>query len=147
MAHVIFYEKPGCAGNARQKALLVASGHSVEPRNLLKARWDTADLRLYFGDKPIAQWFNHSAPRLKGGEIDPTTFAESAALELMIADPLLIRRPLMRVGERREAGFDPCVIEAWIGLAAAKGEIPANGCIRNGAASVAAEAQRRLRSR
>ncbi len=147
MAHVIFYEKPGCGGNTRQRALLVASGHSVEPRNLLEARWSASELRLYFGDKPIAEWFNRSSPRIKAGEIDPHTLAESEALELMVADPLLIRRPLMRVGERREAGFDPRVIEAWIGLAAAKGKIPDNGCIRNGAALVAAEAQRRLRSR
>ncbi len=132
VAHVIFYEKPGCGGNARQKALLVASGHSVEPRNLLKEQWSSAELRLYFGDQPIVQWFNQSSPRIKAREIDPDVLAESTALELMIADPLLIRRPLMRVGERREAGFDRDLIEAWIGLAAANGEMPENGCVRSG---------------
>ena len=35
MARVIFYEKRGCGGNARQKALLVASGHEVHARDLL----------------------------------------------------------------------------------------------------------------
>ena len=35
MAKVIFYEKPGCANNAKQKALLAAAGHEVEARNLL----------------------------------------------------------------------------------------------------------------
>ena len=35
MAKIIFYEKPGCGGNARQKALLLASGHELEVRNLL----------------------------------------------------------------------------------------------------------------
>lgn len=29
MAHLVFYEKPGCAGNARQKALLRAAGHTL----------------------------------------------------------------------------------------------------------------------
>jgi hypothetical protein len=35
---------------------------------------------------------------------------------MMIADPLLIRRPLMQVGECRESGFDHARVEAWIGL-------------------------------
>jgi arsenate reductase-like glutaredoxin family protein len=38
-------------------------------------------------------------------------------LEAMIAKPLLIRRPLMQVGDRRETGFEPALVEAWIGLA------------------------------
>ena len=34
MAKVVFYEKPGCGGNARQKRLLVQSGHELEVRDL-----------------------------------------------------------------------------------------------------------------
>jgi hypothetical protein len=37
----------------------------------------------------------------------------------MLEDPLLIRRPLMQVGERREAGFDTQRVHDWIGLAPA----------------------------
>ena len=39
MAHIIFYEKPGCGGNARQKAILQAAGHEVEAKNLLAEPW------------------------------------------------------------------------------------------------------------
>ena len=38
----------------------------------------------------------------------------------MIVDPLLIRRPLLQVGDRREAGFEPDKIDAWIGLSESK---------------------------
>ncbi|MFZ1989507.1 MAG: DUF2478 domain-containing protein, partial [Alphaproteobacteria bacterium] len=38
------------------------------------------------------------------------------ALEMMIEDPLLIRRPLMQVGERRESGFNQPAVDAWIGI-------------------------------
>ena len=129
MAHVIFYQKPGCAGNARQKALLVASGHEVEARDLLRERWNAADLRAYFGDKPVDQWFNQSSPRVKAGEIDPKKLTEEAALELMIGDPVLIRRPLMRVDDRRASGFDQAVVHAWIGLAPANAKV-SDSCIR-----------------
>ncbi|MGJ0426747.1 ArsC/Spx/MgsR family protein [Methylocystis sp.] len=116
MAHVIFYEKPGCAGNARQKALLVASGHEVEARNLLTEPWSMSSLRPYFGAKPVPEWFNASSPRIKSGEIDPDKVTPQQALVMMIVDPALIRRPLMRIGDHCEAGFDSTAVDAWIGL-------------------------------
>ncbi len=117
MAHVIFWEKPGCAGNARQKALLAASGHRLEVRNLLIEPWTAAGLRAFFGARPVFEWFNKSSPRVKSGQVRPEDLDESAALALMLADPILIRRPLMQSGARREAGFEPDQVRAWLGLA------------------------------
>jgi nitrogenase-associated protein len=116
MAKVDFYEKPGCAGNARQKALLAEFGHEVRSQSLLAAPWTPATLRPYFGARPVREWFNRAAPRVKSGEINPDSIAPEAALAAMIADPLLIRRPLMKVGDRCEAGFDQDLVAAWIGL-------------------------------
>ena len=39
MARILFYEKPGCTGNLRQKRLLVDAGHTVLARNLLTEPW------------------------------------------------------------------------------------------------------------
>ncbi len=75
MAKVIFYEKPGCGGNARQKALLVASGHEIEARNLLTEIWTPDALRPFFGARPVAEWFNAASPRVKSGEITPAELA------------------------------------------------------------------------
>lgn len=116
MANVVFYEKPGCVGNARQKALLTASGHQLEVRNLLAEPWTRETLRPFFGDKPLAAWFNSSSPKVKAGAIDFAALSEEAALKLMIDDPLLIRRPLMQSGDRCEVGFDQAVVDAWLGL-------------------------------
>lgn len=57
MAKIIFWEKPGCNGNSRQKEIL------------------------------------------------------------MVAEPLLIVRPLMQVREERLAGFDVQQVHNWISLA------------------------------
>jgi nitrogenase-associated protein len=116
MAKVIFYEKPGCSGNARQKALLVGSGHELEVRDLRAEPWTAASLRPFFGEKPVNEWFNASSPRVKAAEIKPSELSPAAALSLMIEDPLLIRRPLMQVGDRRESGFNQARVDAWIGL-------------------------------
>ena len=117
LAHVIFWEKPGCAGNARQRALLLASGHTLEVRNILAEPWGAQRLRSFFTGRPVYEWFNRSSPRIKSGDVIPEALDENQALGLMLADPLLIRRPLMEADGRREAGFEPERVSTWIGLA------------------------------
>ncbi|MBH8571439.1 nitrogenase-associated protein [Nostocaceae cyanobacterium CENA369] len=116
MARVIFYEKPGCKNGTRQKVLLTAAGHEVVAYSLLTEPWTAERLRSFFGDRSVAEWFNRSAPRVKSGEVVPENTDEQTALLLMLKEPLLIRRPLLEVGDRREVGFDVEKIDAWIGL-------------------------------
>lgn len=132
MATVVFYEKPGCASNDRQKTLLAAAGHTVLARSVLTEKWNAQRLRAFFGELPVAEWFNASAPRVKSGEVRPETLAEPAALALMLSDPLLIRRPLMDVDGQCRAGFDPEVVHAWIGLASAMPRASVEACAQEG---------------
>lgn len=129
MTKVVFYEKPGCGGNARQKALLKQSGHDLDVRDLLTAPWTANLLRSFFGARPVAEWFNAASPRVKSGEVKPGKLAPDEALALMLADPLLIRRPLIEVDGRRETGFDQALIDAWIGLAATSAPVT-ESCVR-----------------
>ncbi|MEY4575316.1 MAG: hypothetical protein RL701_19 [Pseudomonadota bacterium] len=116
MAHILFFEKPGCGGNTRQKAWLQAAGHSVEAVSLLTHPWTREELASYLEPRPVAQWFNRAAPRIKSGEIVPEALSADAAMTLLLAEPLLIRRPLLQVAGRREVGFDVATIHAWVGL-------------------------------
>lgn len=116
MARVIFYSKPGCKGGTRQKVLLTAAGHEVVAYDLLTEPWTVERLRSFFGDRPVSDWFNPSSPKIKSGEIVPQNLDEQTAVFLMLRDPLLIRRPLIQVGDRREVGFDVETLDAWIGL-------------------------------
>src|SRR5487761_2154008 len=116
MATVIFFEKPGCSSNIRQKRWLAASGHTVLAKDLLTENWRKDELRPFFGELPVAQWFNPAAPRIKSGEVNPAELDADTALSMMIKEPLLIRRPLMRVGDIYRAGFDAEAINRWLGL-------------------------------
>jgi len=116
MATVIFYEKPGCINNTRQKKLLAATGHQVVAKNLLTEDWQPDNLRAFFGALAVRDWFNYSAPAIKHGEIEPDKLTEQQALALMLENPLLIRRPLMQVGDSLMAGFDQQAVDNWIGL-------------------------------
>lgn len=116
MATVVFYEKPSCSGNQRQKALLRAAGHHVIAKNLLAEAWHAEELRAFFGQLPVSDWFNPNAPELKSGLIQPEQLDEHRALALMLSNPLLIRRPLLQVGEQRQVGFNQEQLDQWIGL-------------------------------
>lgn len=116
MAQIFFYEKPGCGNNTKQKALLVAAGHEVIAHNLLTEAWTENRLREFFGNRPVADWFNRAAPKVKSGEIVPELTDAATALQLMLQEPLLIRRPLIEAEGRKEIGFDQEVIHDWLGL-------------------------------
>jgi nitrogenase-associated protein len=118
MAVVTFYEKPGCSGNAKQKKILEAAGHTVVPRDLFKTSWTDDGLRAFFGALPVAEWFNANSAGVKSGEVVPAEYDEASALALLMKHPPLIRRPLLEVDGVRKAGFDVAVIDAWIGLGA-----------------------------
>lgn len=118
MTTVVFYEKPGCVNNTKQKTLLQAAGHELQVHNLLTASWTAEKLRRFFGQRPVTEWFNPTAPLIKSGEVIPEQLEAEAALALMVAHPILIRRPLIQVNDRYEVGFDLALIDEWIGLSA-----------------------------
>ena len=116
MAVITFYEKPGCKGNLRQKTLLAAAGHTVQAKSLKTEQWTANRLLAFLEKLPVSAWFNPAAPAIKSGEIVPENLDFEDALHLLLANPLLIRRPLMEVGNERLVGFDIVAVDAWIGL-------------------------------
>ena len=111
-----FYEKPGCVGNASQKAVLRQHGCTFEVRDLLTEPWTAERLRPFFGTKPVSDWFNQSAPQVKSGEVLIHKLDEGQALMMMLHEPLLIRRPLMQVDELRQSGFEDGPVLAALGV-------------------------------
>jgi nitrogenase-associated protein len=130
MTHLVFFEKPGCGGNARQRALLLACGHTLDRRNLLTAHWTRESLLGFLGTLPVAEWFNRAAPRVKSGEVQPEAQNVDSALTLLLAEPLLIRRPLMQRtdNQSRHVGFDTAAVDAWIGLGTNPASTSLEGC-------------------
>ena len=115
MATVVFYQKPGCGTNARQKRALETAGHTVIAKNLLTEPWTAERLREFFGSTAVASWFNPAAPRVKSGAIDPMSIDAATALALMIDDPLFVRRPLVEVDGHKCAGFDREPVTSLLG--------------------------------
>lgn len=126
MPAVVLWWKPGCVTNARQVALLKAAGCQVQVRTLLTEAWTAEALTRFFGTRPVNEWFNPAAPAVKNGSVIPEALGPVAALDLLIADPILIRRPLLEVDQQRCSGFDT----AWLqrqGIVLPAGPVP-DGC-------------------
>ena len=116
MARIVFFEKTGCINNTKQKKILTLAGHEVEAINLLHHDWTEEELLSFFDQLEVKEWFNKNAPAVAKGEIDPVGFDRQSALEALLADPILIRRPLMVIGEQRLVGFDPEKLDSLIGI-------------------------------
>lgn len=116
MSHIVFYEKPGCINNTKQKAWLKLAGHELEEHNILTHPWTIEELKKFFAGKKIAACFNTTAPVIKSGQLDPSSVPEAEALPMMIADPILIKRPLLIVEGQYLQGFDKDYLDRLIGL-------------------------------
>lgn len=106
MTTVVFYEKPGCITNTKQKKLLSKLNISVKAIDLISFPWDKVTLKSFFRESSVNSWFNKNAPKIKSGEIVTSHLGEDEALNLLVNDPILIRRPLLELNQKRFCGFD-----------------------------------------
>lgn len=120
MADIVFFEKTGCINNTKQKKILDLAGHYIHAINLLKHPWTKEELLSFFDSMEVKDWFNRNAPTVVSGEVVPENFDRESALEALLKEPILIKRPLMIVGEQRLVGFDPEKLDQLIGIKVVK---------------------------
>jgi nitrogenase-associated protein len=130
MAEIIFYEKPGCINNTKQKRLLALAGHVVIARNLLTESWSGERLQRFFEPLPVHSWFNRTAPQVRDGEIDPDGVDAQQAMMLLINTPLLIRRPLLVIDGEAVVGFDVAQLNQRFSLGLPAADEDLEGCPR-----------------
>jgi len=103
---IVFYEKPGCLGNKKQKELLKSNGLEFEVKSILDTKWDKKTLELFFVGLEKNDIVNETAPKIKKGEIDLNSITKEQLIYKMINDPILIKRPLIIVEDSKICGFD-----------------------------------------
>lgn len=75
-------------------------------RDLFKQPLSREELRELLGGRSAATIFAARSPTIKKLGLDLATLDEERMLDLMAEHPTLIRRPLLREGERLLVGFD-----------------------------------------
>ncbi len=113
---VIFYEKPGCAGNGRQKELLRKYGVDFEVCSMLSNKWDKATLEAFFEGLSKEEIINPFATKITSGEFDPNSYTKEQIIDEMLREPLLIKRPLIEVDDVKLCGFDIAKLNALLNV-------------------------------
>lgn len=106
MAKVTVYYKPKCQTCRKTTKLLESLGHELDlrdlddyppPRSLLETHIDAKNVKLYLNTRSAAY-------RDHGLKDDPPT--KKGAIELMMRDPNLIKRPITVRGKQAVFGYD-----------------------------------------
>lgn len=111
MKELVFYEKTGCINNTKQKKVLSLANYEFTAVDIIKYNWTKDEILNFFSSLPVEKWFNTKSPRVKSGEIIPSKYSSEEALNLMLDDHLLIKRPLIKIEDSYLVGFDMDKIE------------------------------------
>ncbi len=115
MADIIFYEKPGCINGEKQKAILLAGGHSLRCLDILNFPWKREKLLAFVMGKNPVEMMNQTAPAIKRGKIVPKQLTFNEAVDMLLLDPILIKRPLIEVDGMAIQGFLDSRLKPYLG--------------------------------
>ena len=99
------------------RGALTGSGVELKERDFFKDAFTEAELRELLGDTPASEIFSWRSPSVKKMGLDKDSLSEDDLVRLMIEEPRLVRRPLIRVGDKLVVGTDKrAMAEAFPGV-------------------------------
>jgi len=103
---VKFLHKPSCTTCRKARSYMEKRGFGMEFRDLGKERLSSAELEKLIGDRDHTEFLNtrNELYRRKNMKENPPSRKE--AIQMMAAEPNLIRRPVILAGGRVVLGFD-----------------------------------------
>ena len=78
----------------------------LKEREYFKERFTEEELRQLLGGRPAGEIFSWRSPTARKLGYKPGTMSDDELIRLMVAEPNLIKRPLVTVGGELVAGFD-----------------------------------------
>ncbi len=88
------------------KASLSQGGVELDERDFFQEQFTESELRQLLGDTPASEVFSYRSPSVKNMGLKPEELTENDLVRLMLEEPRLIRRPLIKVGDRLVVGTD-----------------------------------------
>ncbi len=88
------------------RGALTESGVELKERDFFKDAFTEAEFRELLGDTPAAEIFSWRSPSVKKMGLDKDSLGEDDLIRLMLEEPRLVRRPLIRKGARLVVGTD-----------------------------------------
>ena len=88
------------------KASLSQAGVKLDERDFFQDPFSEAELRELLEDTPASAVFSYRSPSVKKMGLKTDELSEDDLIRLMLEEPRLIRRPLIKVGDRVVVGTD-----------------------------------------
>ena len=90
------------------------SGTEVSERDFFKETFSEEEIRELASLAGIEQIFARRSPSLKQMGLADKELSEDEIVRLMLQEPKLVRRPMMRVGDKLMVGGAPAAVQAAI---------------------------------
>ena len=84
----------------------------LEERDFFAKPFSEAELRAILADRPASDLFSWKSPSFKALARSPDTLTGDDLIRLMLHEPRLIRRPILRIADRLILGADWPALES-----------------------------------
>ena len=81
-------------------------------RDFFRSPLTAKELDALIGKRPVADFFSKKSPSVKKMGLDIDTLSDSDLKRLMLKEPRLLRRPVLKIGRRVLVGFKAAEWEA-----------------------------------
>jgi Spx/MgsR family transcriptional regulator len=100
------YFKRGCSGCDVARKWLAQHGIRVKEREMFKQPLSVREIEDVLGDRPVTVALSTRTKQFAARGLNQREHSEAELLRHMEAEPRLIRRPLIQVGDRLLVGFN-----------------------------------------
>ena len=87
----------------------------INERDFFKNPFSRAEIEELLQGKPASEMFNFRSPSFKQLSLDRETLGNDDLIELMLKEPRLVRRPVVRIDGKVYFSADKSVLEGLIG--------------------------------
>ena len=84
-------------------------------RDFFKNPFTRAEIEELLQGKPASEMFNFRSPSFKQLGLERDTLSDKELVDLMLKEPRLVRRPVVRIGDRVYFSADRTVLENVMG--------------------------------
>jgi arsenate reductase-like glutaredoxin family protein len=86
----------------------------INDRDFFKNPFSRAEIVELLGEKPAAEMFNFRSPSFKKLGVNRDSLGPEELIALMLKEPRLVRRPVVRIGEEVYFSADRSVLEGLL---------------------------------
>lgn len=94
------------------RELLLQKGLDIKERDYFKDKFTEAEIRELAATVGVSEIFAWRSPSLKKMELVGKDLSESEMIQLMLQEPRLVRRPLVKVGDQLLVGANVKTMQA-----------------------------------